>query len=61
MDDERILGISAASYPILTPDEAASYIKDGDTVSFSGFSPAGAAKLVPKDSIADPGRGRQGC
>ena len=36
------------SYPILTPDEAASYIKDGDTVSFSGFSPAGAAKVVPR-------------
>ncbi len=40
--------MSAASYPILTPDEAASYIKDGDTVSFSGFSPAGAAKVVPR-------------
>jgi propionyl-CoA:succinyl-CoA transferase len=36
------------SYSILTPDEAASYIKDGDTVSFSGFSPAGAAKVVPR-------------
>ena len=35
-------------YSILTPDEAASYIKDGDTVSFSGFSPAGAAKVVPR-------------
>jgi len=34
-------------YPILTPDEAALLIKDGDTVSFSGFSPAGAAKVVP--------------
>ncbi len=35
------------SYPILTADEAALLIKDGDTVSFSGFSPAGAAKAVP--------------
>ncbi len=34
-------------YPILTADEAALLIKDGDTVSFSGFSPAGAAKAVP--------------
>ncbi|MDH3345121.1 MAG: succinate CoA transferase [Desulfobacteraceae bacterium] len=35
------------SYPILTADEAALLIKDGNTVSFSGFSPAGAAKAVP--------------
>ncbi|HUV76550.1 MAG TPA: succinate CoA transferase [Desulfobacterales bacterium] len=34
-------------YPILTADETALLIKDGDTVSFSGFSPAGAAKAVP--------------
>jgi propionyl-CoA:succinyl-CoA transferase len=40
--------MSVSSYPILTPDEAASYIKDGNTVSFSGFSPAGAAKVVPR-------------
>jgi acetyl-CoA hydrolase len=36
------------SYPILTSEEAALFIKDGDTVSFSGFSPAGAAKVVPR-------------
>ena len=36
-----------SSYPILTADEAALLIKDGDAVSFSGFSPAGAAKAVP--------------
>ena len=36
--------MSVNSYPILTSDEAALLIKDGDTVSFSGFSPAGAAK-----------------
>jgi propionyl-CoA:succinyl-CoA transferase len=35
-------------YPILTSEEAALLIKDGDTVSFSGFSPAGAAKVVPR-------------
>ena len=39
--------MSSTSYPILTPDEAALLIKDGNTVSFSGFSPAGAAKVVP--------------
>lgn len=35
------------SYPILTAEEAASYIQDGFIVSFSGFTPAGAAKAVP--------------
>ncbi len=39
--------LNVNSYPILTSNEAASLIKDGDTVSFSGFSPAGAAKVVP--------------
>ncbi len=32
----------------LTPEEAASYITNGMTVGFSGFTPAGAAKVVPK-------------
>lgn len=36
------------SYPILTPQEAVAIIQHGDTVSFSGFSPAGAAKAVPR-------------
>ena len=40
--------MTVSSYPTLTADEAASHIKDGDTVSFSGFSPAGAAKVVPR-------------
>jgi acetyl-CoA hydrolase len=35
-------------FPILTPEEAASFIKDGETIGFSGFTPAGAAKVVPK-------------
>jgi len=48
--------MSITSYPILTSDEAALLIKDGDTVSFSGFSPAGAAKVVPK-AIASRARG----
>ncbi len=31
----------------LTPEEAASHITNGMTVGFSGFTPAGAAKVVP--------------
>jgi len=40
--------MSVTSYPMLTSQEAAYFIKNGDTVSFSGFSPAGAAKVVPR-------------
>ena len=36
------------SFPPLTPDEAAAHISNGHTVGFSGFTPAGAAKLVPQ-------------
>jgi propionyl-CoA:succinyl-CoA transferase len=36
-----------SGYPIITAEEAASMIKNGQTVAFSGFSPAGAAKAVP--------------
>ena len=35
------------SYPVLTAEEAVSFIQHGCTVAFSGFSPAGAAKAVP--------------
>jgi propionyl-CoA:succinyl-CoA transferase len=35
-------------FPILTPEEAAELIPHGSTVAFSGFTPAGAAKAVPK-------------
>lgn len=31
----------------ITPEEAASVIKNGDTVGFSGFTPAGCPKVVP--------------
>lgn len=36
------------SFPVLTAEEAVTLIKDQDTVAFSGFSPAGAAKVVPR-------------
>ena len=35
-------------YTVLTPEEAVTLIPDGATVSFSGFSPAGAAKVIPR-------------
>ena len=35
------------SFPRVTPDEAAALVEHGQTVGFSGFTPAGAAKLVP--------------
>lgn len=34
-------------FPQLSPEEAASHIAHGDTVGFSGFTPAGAAKAIP--------------
>ena len=39
---------SKMPYPILTAKEVVEGIEHGQTVSFSGFSPAGAAKAVPK-------------
>ncbi|MGZ5569155.1 MAG: acetyl-CoA hydrolase/transferase C-terminal domain-containing protein, partial [Limisphaerales bacterium] len=36
------------SFPKLSAVEVASNIKNGQTVAFSGFTPAGAAKVVPK-------------
>jgi len=35
------------TYPILTADEVASKVQNGQTLSFSGFTPAGAPKAVP--------------
>ncbi|MCC7153817.1 MAG: succinate CoA transferase [Bryobacterales bacterium] len=35
-------------FPVLTAEEAASLIQDGQTVGFSGFTPAGAAKAIPR-------------
>ncbi len=36
------------SYPRLTPAEAAAQIQNGQTVAFSGFTPAGAPKEIPR-------------
>ncbi len=36
-----------ARFPLLTPDEAAELIQHGQTVGFSGFTPAGATKVIP--------------
>mgnify|MGYP005838662357 CR=1 FL=1 len=38
----------AARFPVLTAEEAAAQIPHGATVGFSGFTPAGAAKAVPR-------------
>ncbi|MDX2109397.1 MAG: succinate CoA transferase [Verrucomicrobiota bacterium] len=35
-------------FPILSADEAAALINNGQTIGFSGFTPAGAAKAVPR-------------
>lgn len=37
-----------APFPTLTADEAAALIPDGALVGFSGFTPAGSAKAVPR-------------
>ncbi|MDX1971314.1 MAG: succinate CoA transferase [Candidatus Sumerlaeia bacterium] len=36
------------SFPVLSAEEAAEMIPNGATIGFSGFTPAGAAKAVPK-------------
>lgn len=40
--------LSVHSFPHLTAQEAAALIPDGAFVGFSGFTPAGAAKVVPR-------------
>ncbi|MBE0658497.1 MAG: acetyl-CoA hydrolase/transferase family protein [Bryobacteraceae bacterium] len=35
-------------FPVLTPEEAAALIQNNQTIGFSGFTPAGAAKAIPK-------------
>lgn len=34
-------------FPILTPEDAAALVAHDDTIGFSGFTPAGAAKVIP--------------
>ena len=38
----------SSPFPSLTAEEAIAEIRHGDTVAFSGFTPAGAAKAVPQ-------------
>ncbi|HYG68004.1 MAG TPA: propionyl-CoA--succinate CoA transferase, partial [Anaeromyxobacteraceae bacterium] len=35
-------------HPTLTADEAAALIEDGQTIGFSGFTPAGSPKAIPR-------------
>jgi succinate CoA transferase len=44
-----------STFPQLTAAEAAAMIRDGDVAGFSGFTPAGAPKLIPA-AIADLAR-----
>ena len=38
----------ALPFPILTAEEAAELIPHGATIGFSGFTPAGSAKAIPR-------------
>ncbi|ADE53819.1 succinate CoA transferase [Coraliomargarita akajimensis] len=55
--------MSVDKYPILTADEAAALINNGDIIGFSGFTPAGAAKEIPtalaKRAMAEHEAGRE--
>jgi len=44
------------SFPVLSAAEAAAMVGDGQTVGFSGFTPAGAPKAIPK-AIAERATG----
>jgi propionyl-CoA:succinyl-CoA transferase len=35
-------------HPTLTPEDAAALIQDGQTIGFSGFTPAGSPKAIPR-------------
>jgi acetyl-CoA hydrolase len=49
-------------YPELTAEEAAALIENGQTIGFSGFTPAGAAKAIPRalaaKAVAEHAAGR---
>jgi acyl-CoA hydrolase len=47
MLDRRMSSVTQ-KFPVMTADEAVKDVFDGATVAFSGFTPAGAAKAVPK-------------
>jgi acetyl-CoA hydrolase len=53
----------SSPFPLLTPEEAACHIQHGQTVGFSGFTPAGAAKAIPsalaKKAEAEHAAGRE--
>jgi acetyl-CoA hydrolase len=40
--------MSQLPFPVLTADEAAALIDDGDTLGFGGFTGAGSAKAIPR-------------
>ena len=46
-------------FPVLTAEEAAEHIHHGQLVGFSGFTPAGAAKAVPR-AIAERAKALHG-
>ena len=39
--------LTNGKYPVMSAEEAVTYVKHGDTLAFSGFSPAGSAKVIP--------------
>jgi len=42
----------SGAFPLLTGEEAADLIQSGATIGFSGFTPAGAAKAIPRGLAA---------
>jgi len=46
---------ASTSFATLTPEEAAGLIENNQTIGFSGFTPAGAAKIIPR-AIAEHAR-----
>ena len=51
------------SFPLLSAEEAAALVEHGQTVGFSGFTPAGAPKAIPlaiaERAIAEHQAGRE--
>lgn len=54
--------MSQYPFPILTAEEAAALVQNGETIGFSGFTPAGAAKAIPRaiaaKAVAEHNAGR---